>query len=323
MQNSIERRKSNVAKIKMPKSNKASRVVSNTTRVSPKKDFKNSIRSAKVQMILERHKRSKNADKLTFNANNTMEDSRENIRNMTTEERREKSKSNLSLQAPQGSFLNLTLESAHLVNQNDKSIISDKSDIKFEQNKIHEDSISEEDDGDQSDQLLDSDEEKQDSVIIRDCNSQQDYIEDQYKRNYMKIKEHDNSKESFYLTAPMQFDINKLRKKVDLPPISESYKDVTSISKNTPLQSNSSKLMQQLQEKKMLNNSRQSHNNYERPQNNWSYSSKTSFIDKGKKGKIVHKPRPKNIPNSAMAQYSKGSSKLSKVTKTPMFSVDN
>jgi hypothetical protein len=238
----------NVAKIKMTKPDQASRVTSITTRVTPKNSFKTSVRSAKVQVILERHKKTKNADIPNFNPNSTMENHREKIKNMPNDERRNKSISNLSAQPPQGCFSSMISESAHLANHIDKSGISDGSNIKYEQNMRHEDSISEEDV-----QLIESDGERQESVIINDCNSNEYYLEDQYKRDNIKNKKKDKSKESFYMNAPMQFDINTLRKKVDLPPLSDSYVEISSISKNTPLQSNSSKLMQQFQQKKYKN----------------------------------------------------------------------
>ena len=94
------------------------------------------------------------------------------------------------------------------------------------------------------------------------------------------------SKVDFYLNAPRQIDINKLREKVDLPPISNIEEELWSIIKNTPLKSKSSKLMQQLQQKKLKSSQLSSNQTWD----NWSYPqswlSKSSISNKPQSCKL-------------------------------------
>lgn len=106
-----------------------------------------------------------------------------------------------------------------------------------------------------------------------------------YKRypNEERLLKELNRREEFYMNAPRQMDINKIRERVDLPPIAVQPEEVSMIAKNAPIKSNKSKLMQQLQQKKMLTKPKSGKNAAKAP------SSKASFIMKSKKGKVPKK----------------------------------
>jgi hypothetical protein len=72
-----------------------------------------------------------------------------------------------------------------------------------------------------------------------------------FKRNSVNQHRQENQmlRENFYMNAPCQIDINKIRQKVDLPPVSSSPDEILAVPHRKQYQSNSSKLMEQLQRK--------------------------------------------------------------------------
>ena len=70
------------------------------------------LKSSKVQMILERHRKLKqNESKYKINQNETMQENLEKIHKLTNNQRRDKNMSNMSAQPNNSNFLNFTLES--------------------------------------------------------------------------------------------------------------------------------------------------------------------------------------------------------------------
>lgn len=102
LQSSIERSKANVTNSKL-------QAIKNRMDRSVQPNSKEA-RSTKVQMILERHKRLKQDNGRPQWHNETMDQTRSKIQNLTNHERRIKNNSNMSVQ-PQSNFLNFTMES--------------------------------------------------------------------------------------------------------------------------------------------------------------------------------------------------------------------
>jgi len=119
LKTSTERRRSDQSKNKIkvikPKIEKTIRVSSNLSKPSYKANLDTTIKSAKVKMILERHRKLKHKkDSNTYRPNETMNAQREKIQGLSNSQRRNKSRSNMSSQVEKGSYLNLTSDSNNL-----------------------------------------------------------------------------------------------------------------------------------------------------------------------------------------------------------------
>lgn len=215
-------------------------------------------------MILERHRRLKK-NQNTFRPNETMEHNRSKINTLTNEQRRNKSRSNVSSNLGKDNFINLTtggntigytlerteesLKSFNIVPEDDK-----RSTSHFE---LKENPVAEEDyDLSQEREISELNDNFEIKNNVEILNSQYDSgitlteNDMKYKRASDQFSISQNEEEEFYMNAPCQVDINRLRGRVDFPPMTENLVDVTSTSKN--MHSNSSKLMKQLQQKKVL-----------------------------------------------------------------------
>ena len=162
-------------------------------------------------MILQRHRKQKQHEITSFRPHETMEDKRGKIQNLSVKERRDRNRSNVSAQAPQGSFLSMTLESSKMNPRQQltaESIDSEELESSFQRNYT---ASGEENSCDYIDQLPKS-------QNIRGENVHPIHIQDPL--NQYPDAQHDKNG-NFWMSAPRQLDINKLRQKVDLPPIDD------------------------------------------------------------------------------------------------------
>lgn len=259
---------------------------------SPCDSGRNSIRSAKVQLILERHRRHKDNNPKPFRINETMEDPRMKLKNLTNEERRQRNNSNMSVQPLQSSFLNFTIESGNLKGVERKFRINEQENTSEES---EDESIK-----------IESDYAKQDMVSVTENSTSTPVHEAHsyvYKRKQgQKLTMTDlSNKEDFYMSAPKQM-VNSTTNKINRPPMNGRNEN-NSLSKNMPLHSNTSKLMQQLQQKKregkvslnktMPNKAGEKQHIYIKPKN-------TPKIKE-----YQERPMTKKSPGSALSKYSK------------------
>lgn len=91
---SMERKKSTSSKSKIKvfktKAEKTTRLINKESKYSPRDSAAGSIRSAKVQMILERHRKNKNGDLKTSRHHETHDEVQTKVKNMSNKERRQK-----------------------------------------------------------------------------------------------------------------------------------------------------------------------------------------------------------------------------------------
>jgi hypothetical protein len=272
-----------------------------------------------------------------------MENNRSKIQNMTNQERRNKNKSNMSVQPPNSHFLSFTMESGLGISKDQKSKLNNTADdhpgmqnfnpsnSRYNDNlnkQIDEEYYSESSNGEVSIQV-ESDHPKNDPSSgtensVSTPGTTKDHII--YKRNPETISTLNELKQraEFYMNAPRQIDINKLREKVDLPPLSIKQED-TALSKNTPKMSNTSKLMQQLQQKKMMT---QKHTVSKLaspmgPNTAQSFTSYCKEIVLAKERDHSSRNSQQKQVNSALAHYSKESAQLKSDPRNTVFTESN
>lgn len=233
-------------------------------------EYQSETRPTKVQMILERHRKMKNQKKIEQDARVM----KYKVNRLTKKQRRERNNSNISLGPPQNSFMNFTIESAMWKQTRDYDTRDDGStstisDAKFvqkalnnnsrysaiEQRYIEEDCLSEES--------------KEESIQEESMNTErQTRTHQDYKGSVLSnqlisnLSTSDADRTDFYMNAPLQMSTStfeKPRAKAHLPPTS-SRNEEAGLVKNTPLQTKSSKLMKQLQQKKVINKTLESRN---------------------------------------------------------------
>ena len=249
LKTSKERRSNhNKSKIKVikPRIEKIVRVGSCISKPNFSSNLNNSIKSTKVKMILERHRRMKK-NQNTYRPSETMEDNRSKISALTNQQRRNKSRSNVSTNPEKENlFLNLTTESNTIgltqerVNESLESLNINYEDEKrntshfeLKENHVNEEEYNLEKEIEKYENsnnfgvnpneiITESQYNPGDAVNKKDA---------QYKRNSDRFNPDRNEEEEFYMNAPCQLDINRLRGRVDLPPMTDNLVEVTSISK--------------------------------------------------------------------------------------------
>ncbi|CAI2386330.1 unnamed protein product [Moneuplotes crassus] len=250
---SVERKRSGNSKTKImvikPRIDKTVRVSSNLSRPSFGNNLNSSIKSNKVKMILERHRKLKkrsNAD--VFNPGETMDINRTKIKALSNQERRNKSRSDVSPNLTCGSFLKNTSQIITDNSQDQRSIGSIQSNsleeegqmsnanIRFHENPVMEESSTE-----------DYQDTYKNSEII--TNSEMTPLNDGKHFSYKRQSDPD-MQNNFRMNAPRQVDISKLRGMADLTPMSDGLIEVQNLEKNAPLRSSTNRCMQELQLKK-------------------------------------------------------------------------
>lgn len=202
------------------------------------KKAKDSIRSTKVQMILERHRKQNHPQPKTFRESDTMDYSLSSkIQCMSSQERRSKNRSNMSEQMMNSHLVRLT------VGGEEDSICKEAGSRRYTGEEVLSEASIEESFG-----ILESKEENTESVDISSLNDTSKFKRAQGDEiNLLDLE----VKQQFYMNAPRQLEVAKFKDHSHLPPMSSRYENNQAISKNRPHQSNSSKLMEQLQKQNM------------------------------------------------------------------------
>jgi hypothetical protein len=155
---------------------------------------------------------------------------------MSSQERRSKNRSNMSEQMMNSQFVRLT------VGEED-SISKEVESRRYTREEVLSEASIEESLG-----ILESKEENTESMDTS-MNDTSRFKRTQGEENNLLDLE---VKQQFYMNAPRQFDEAKFKGNSHLPPMSIRYESNSAIAKNKPHQSNSSKLMEQLQKKQNM-----------------------------------------------------------------------
>jgi hypothetical protein len=228
---------SSVSRTKSTSSKPKLKILRTKPSIELSKQEKETIRSTKVQMILERHRKQNYSQAKTFRESDTMDYTLSSkMQWMSSQERRSKNRSNMSEQMMNSQFVRLT------VGEED-SISKEVESRRYTREEVLSEASIEESLG-----ILESKEENTESIDTSMNDTSRFKRTQGEESNLLDLE----VKQQFYMNAPRQFDEAKFKGNSHLPPMSIRYESNSAIAKNKPHQSNSSKLMEQLQKKQNM-----------------------------------------------------------------------